>query len=207
MLCRDSIKYFLELCHVYPHIEMLVVSKYVNDGVIKQIHQLTGWINFGENRVEVLEEKADGLKDLSLTWHFIGHLQSRKIKRIVRCADHIQSVCREKELYLINQYAKAYGKVMRVWIQVNDGQQQGRSGVCSVKVQRLVKLAHSLEHVALQGLMLIPEKEDIRAYENVNQLRLMLDPSLKISAGMSDDHMIAIKNGSDMIRIGSALFI
>jgi uncharacterized pyridoxal phosphate-containing UPF0001 family protein len=205
MIDHHSIKYFNALCQAHPGLELLVVSKYATHNWIREIHEITGWVNFGENRIDSLEEKVDLLQDLPLIWHYIGPLQSRKVERITRCAHHIQSVGRAKDLLLIDGYAKSQQKKIAVWVQVNDSDIKNRSGVPSDQVPGLVELAKKLENVDLQGMMILPEKGDWEAYQKLNQLRQSLDGHLKLSAGMSQDHLIAIEHGSNMIRIGRAL--
>ncbi|MDA9832147.1 alanine racemase [Gammaproteobacteria bacterium] len=205
MINHASIKYFHTLCQSHPGLELLVVSKYADHQWIRKIHALTGWINFGENRIEALEDKVSQLKDLPIIWHYIGPLQGRKIERITRYADHIQSVSRQKDLCLIDGHAKMMGKRVAVWIQVNDSNIANRSGAPSDQVPELVRLAKTCEHIHLQGMMILPEKGDLDAYWKLGQLRQSLDPALKLSAGMSEDHLSAINHGSDLIRIGRAL--
>ena len=204
MIDQDSIKYFHALCQAHSGLELLVVSKYATHDWIREVHDLTGWVNFGENRIDSLEEKVELLKDLPIIWHYIGPLQSRKVGRITQCADHIQSVGREKELLLIDQCARALKKQIAVWIQVNDSHIKNRSGAPSDQVPMLVGLAKELQCIDLQGMMILPEKGDLDAYQKLDQLRHCLDSRLKLSAGMSHDHLSAIRHGSNMIRIGRA---
>lgn len=170
----------------------------------------------GENRVQELAAKAPDI-DSGVTVHMIGPLQSNKVKTAVNHCSCIQSVDREKILQAIDRWAGAAGKVMEVMIEVNTSGESAKHGVqTSDALYRLTDLACELPQVELTGLMTIgPLTEDEqavrRAFARLYELRVELsrrypDLPMLLSMGMSQDFELAVREGSDMLRIGGAFF-
>ncbi len=170
-----------------------------------------------ENRWPDCEEKFLHFKNLEK--HFIGPLQSNKVKKVVAAADVIQSVDSEKLLSKINETAFKLEKKIGFLIQVNISNDKNKSGVLESEVNHFVEyyLNLKLENVKLLGLMTIGEQSELqkraeyfaklkKIFDEVNKKYFKKNPLKILSMGMSDDYEIAIKEGATMVRIGSALF-
>ncbi len=171
----------------------------------------------GENRVQELQEKAPFLDTVRI--HCIGPLQSNKVKAAVRYADCIQTVSREKIIRLIQRHAQDQSKMMDVMIEFNTSQEAQKHGLTSRDdLLSLVELIGTMDHLRLTGLMTMGplgggEKDIRRSFsrlfelrENVYQRFPELSGNMLLSMGMSGDFEIAVEEGSDMLRVGSALF-
>ncbi len=173
---------------------------------------------FGENRVyEARDKWTERPVDAEL--HLVGQLQSNKVKEAVRVFSTIQSVDREKILRAIDQRAVASGiPSVAVFIEVNTSGESTKSGVRDADtLEALVALAMTLERTTLEGLMTIapftPEERPVRAaFAALRGHRDRLQAAypeiapLTLSMGMSDDLEHAIVEGSDLIRVGTAIF-
>ena len=172
----------------------------------------------GENRVqEMLEKRAMGAyKGAPL--HFIGHLQSNKVTKIVGVCDLIESVSSKSLLESIGKRAQALGIKQNVLIEVNIGREPQKSGILPEQTEEILASASQTGCVNILGLMAIPpilDKNRNNCYYFDIMFKLFIDMSTKkydnvsvrlLSMGMSDSYIEAIKAGSNMVRIGSALF-
>lgn len=173
----------------------------------------------GENRVQEMTEhvKEDAYKGAEL--HFIGQLQTNKVKQVVGVASMIQSV---DSLRLLNAIEKEAGKqkiIQDILVEVNIGEEENKGGVLPADLFPLIEQVQSLEHVRLRGLMCIPpfsaSKEELRGFF-AHTRQLFIDIRNKIgdnnpnidclSMGMSGDFALAIEEGATMVRVGTALF-
>lgn len=167
----------------------------------------------GENRVQEYLAKKDFYKP-ELSRHFIGHLQTNKIKYIIDDMDLIQSVDSFKLASEIDKYAQRASKVQDILIEVNIGSEISKSGVASDEVYQLLQNVSELENIRVLGLMSIPpvdadEKyffEMQKLYIDICQKKLDNVYMNVLSMGMSSDYKTALKYGSNLIRIGTALF-
>ena len=172
----------------------------------------------GENRVqEMLEKHLHGAYE-GAPLHFIGHLQSNKVSKIVGICDLIESVSSISLIELIGKKAEALGIVQNVLIEVNIGREPQKSGVMPEQTEELLALASQTKGIKVLGLMAIPpinEKNETNCYYFDTMFKLFVDMSAKkydnvsvrlLSMGMSDSYIDAIRAGSNMVRIGSALF-
>ena len=167
----------------------------------------------GENRVQEFMSKKD-MYDKSAQVHFIGHLQTNKVKYIINDVALIQSVDSVKLASEINRLAAKNSKVMDVLVEVNVGDEASKSGVAFEECIGLVKDISALDNVHIKGLMAIPPigcGEDI--FEKMHELYLKIgEMQIKgvdmdiLSMGMSGDYELAIKHGSNLVRIGTKLF-
>ena len=195
--------------------KLLAVSKYQSIEKIEYLHSL-GQNNFGENYLQELEQKAQLFPNLN--WHFIGSIQSRKIKNIVKYANTIQSVEKLEHLEKINTQAGKLEKTIDCYLQINidnDPNKSGFSSDDSDKVIDSIKTSQNLKSIKVIGLMCLPAKSDnsensFISMENFfDTINSKLDSSQKLtqlSMGMSDDYQNAIKHGSTIVRIGTSLF-
>lgn len=168
---------------------------------------------FGENRVQELLEKYTP----DVRWHFIGQLQTNKVKYIVDKVELIHSVDRLSLLQEIDRQAKKHGKVQDILIEVNIGGEEKKGGVAPEEVIDFAKEVDKYPSVRLKGLMsVLPnvEKDALNAfylqlsklYDTLKQTRLDNADIRYLSAGMSNDYDVAVKYGSNIVRLGRALF-
>lgn len=172
-----------------------------------------GFTLLGENRVqEYLSKKDSYLKTASV--HFIGNLQTNKVKYIINEVDMIQSVSGIKLAGEINRLAQKNDKVMDVLIEVNIGEEQTKGGVDACALDELVRAAAELKNIHIRGLMAIPPIGcGEETFEKMHRLFVTLKENRIdnvdmdiLSMGMSGDFELAIKHGSNLVRIGTALF-
>lgn len=168
---------------------------------------------FGENRVQELLEKYTP----DVRWHFIGQLQTNKVKYIIDKVELIHSVDRLSLLQEIDRQAKKHGKVQDILIEVNIGGEEKKGGVAPAEVIDFAKEVDKYPSVRLKGLMsVLPnvEKEALDAfylqlsklYDTLKQTRLDNADIWYLSAGMSNDYDVAVKYGANIVRLGRALF-
>lgn len=168
---------------------------------------------FGENRVQELLEKYTP----DVRWHFIGQLQTNKVKYIVDKVELIHSVDRLSLLQEIDRQAKKHGKVQDILIEVNIGDEEKKGGVAPEEVIDFAKEVDKYPSVRLKGLMsVLPnvEKDALNAfylqlsklYDTLKQTRLDNADIRYLSAGMSNDYDVAVKYGANIVRLGRALF-
>lgn len=168
---------------------------------------------FGENRVQELLEKYTP----DVRWHFIGQLQTNKVKYIVDKVELIHSVDRLSLLQEIDRQAKKHGKVQDILIEVNIGGEEKKGGVAPEEVIDFAKEVDKYPSVRLKGLMsVLPnvEKDALDAfylqlsklYDTLKQTRLDNADIRYLSAGMSNDYDVAVKYGANIVRLGRALF-
>ena len=168
---------------------------------------------FGENRVQELLEKYTP----DVRWHFIGQLQTNKVKYIVDKVELIHSVDRISLLQEIDRQAKKHGKVQDILIEVNIGGEEKKGGVAPTEVIDFAKEVDKYPSVRLKGLMsVLPnvEKDALNAfylqlsklYDTLKQTRLDNADIRYLSAGMSNDYDVAVKYGANIVRLGRALF-
>lgn len=168
---------------------------------------------FGENRVQELLEKYTP----DVRWHFIGQLQTNKVKYIIDKVELIHSVDRLNLLQEIDRQAKKHGKVQDILIEVNIGGEEKKGGVAPAEVIDFAKEVDKYPSVRLKGLMsVLPnvEKDALNAfylqlsklYDTLKQTRLDNADIRYLSAGMSNDYDVAVKYGANIVRLGRALF-
>ena len=175
-----------------------------------------GLTDLGENRVEELEEKVGSLGAPSVTWHMIGHLQSRKAARAVHSADLIHSVDSLRLAERIARVAEEGGRDVRLLAQVNTSGEAAKSGFDIEAASDAVLRMAALPRLKVEGLMTMApfvDDEEVltsafrRLRETLEKVRAQ-DPRVgsELSMGMTNDLEIAVREGSTMVRIGTALF-
>jgi len=196
-------------------VTLVAVSKYQTTERIAEAIE-AGLTTFGENHAQELTEKKTFFEQHGCKVHFIGQLQSNKIKYVCGFADLIESVDRQNLASQINQKAETRGVVQDILIQVNIGAEDQKGGVPD---EDLDSFAESLEHFAnlrLRGLMCVPpavEAEQARAYfqkmrAHYEKLCMRFDPTVfdTLSMGMSHDFTVAIEEGATQVRVGTRIF-
>ena len=174
-----------------------------------------GITHFGENYLQEAIPKIDALKDLKITWHFIGAIQSRKAKDIAKYFDWVQTVDRESVAQKLNEAAAMLNKTLQVCIQLNIDNEPQKAGVTPQDLLPLADIIEKLPHLTLRGLMVIPKPKGTEA-ESQNCFSVVKThfdtlaaqhPSCDtLSMGMSKDYRLAIAQGSTMVRLGTHIF-
>lgn len=169
----------------------------------------SGITDIGENRVQEYLAKRDAVKGAS--WHFIGTLQTNKVKYLVGNVSLIQSVNSVRLASEISRLAEKRGVIQDVLIEVNAGEEASKTGAAVDLAHELAECANSLRGVRLCGLMAVPPKNSgDEVYRKIRDLYEALARGREcfniLSVGMSGDYERAIYFGSNMVRIGSALF-
>lgn len=165
-----------------------------------------------ENKVQEFREKTDFIKNAEQ--HFIGHLQTNKAKYLVGKVSLIHSVDTIKLAEEINRLATARKVIQKVLIEINVGEENTKSGFSFEEAEEVIKEISSLSNVKVCGLMtMLPPSDDNEYLSKLFSKMRKLYDKLKekysfsyLSMGMSGDYKIAIKNGSNMIRLGTAVF-
>jgi pyridoxal phosphate enzyme (YggS family) len=192
-------------------VKIVAVSKYSDSKAVKKLYN-EGQRAFGENRVQVLEEKVNNLKELPIEWHFIGNLQKNKINKLLKLDPFmIQSI---NSLELAKEIDKRAKKPIRCLLEINSAKEESKSGIEPEKsIDVYTQIIEECPNINLQGVMTIgahseEEKEIIKSFELTYSIfEKLQNKGAKIcSMGMSNDFEVAIKCGSNMIRVGSALF-
>lgn len=175
-----------------------------------------GITDIGENKVQEIMEKYDSVKPVR--WHLIGHLQSNKVKYIIDKVSLIHSVDSIKLLDEIERQAAKVGKVQEVLIQVNITGEESKFGIDVSELDGILEYVGTLKHVKVMGLMTILVKLDSEMSNRLhfnNIFNKFVDISSKkydnvtmkyLSMGMSGDYELAVSCGSNMVRVGSAIF-
>jgi pyridoxal phosphate enzyme (YggS family) len=187
---------------------LVCVSKTKSNEDIMEAYNL-GIRDFGENYVQELITKMDTLSN-DIRWHMIGHLQTNKVKDVVKRNIYlIESVDSIKLANTINKEAIKNEKTINILIEVNIASDPNKTGCMLEDLDDLIKESKTLSNINLLGLMAIGPKgseEEINlSFKKMNELKEKYNLKL-VSMGMSNDYKIAIKNNTDIVRIGSKIF-
>jgi len=204
---------------ISSNVTLVAVSKTKSIADIKEAY-LAGQRDFGENKVQEMAQKYDELpKDIR--WHMIGHLQSNKIKYMAHFVHLIHGVDSMELLQEIDKHAKKNNRVINCLLQVHIAQEETKFGLSFDEIKTLLnsKNLSDLQNIKIVGLMGMAsftedETQIITEFKALNTLFLELSNLPKadnfqmeiLSMGMSGDYKIAIQEGSNMVRIGSAIF-
>jgi len=212
---------FLEIkSHLPEDVKLIAVSKFHPVEVIREAYD-AGQRIFGENRVQELTAKQPFLPH-DIEWHFIGTLQTNKVKFIAPFISMIQSVDTLKLMQEINRQAENCNRLIRVLIEVHIAEEESKHGFSPDECKALFAdgIPEQLKNLQICGLMgmatFTDDKRQVRReFESLHTLFKEIkslpsttgnDLFMELSMGMSDDYLIAIEEGSTMVRIGSALF-
>ncbi len=211
-------QYCLQVQRPESAVKLLAVSKTKPvEAILAAYH--AGQTAFGENYVQEGIEKIQYFEqqNIQLEWHFIGSLQSNKTKLVAEHFDWMQTLDRLKTAERLNQQRPLHKAPLNVLIQINISNEDSKGGIPAEEMSDFAKQLKNLPHLRLRGLMAIPaatdnEREQMQVFRQMELLfrRLQQEfPSDQIdtlSMGMSDDMASAIKCGSTMVRIGTAIF-
>ncbi|MFR2066493.1 YggS family pyridoxal phosphate-dependent enzyme [Clostridium sp.] len=197
------------------NVTLVAVSKTKPIEMIKECYDI-GQRDFGENKVQDLIAKKE-LLPKDIRWHFIGKLQTNKVKYLVNNVYLIHSLSSIKLLEKIESEFSKSNSSVNALIQINIGREESKSGIYEEELEDMIKAIEACNHVKVKGIMVIIPKgndEENRYYfsktkEIFNKLK---DRNLKnismeiLSMGMTNDYKIAIQEGATMIRVGSGIF-
>ena len=194
-------------------VTLVAVTKNHPPTVITDIEAL-GIVNVGENRVQEAKHKQETLGKHGY-WHLIGHLQTNKARQAVALFDLIESIDSEHLLAAVDKEAARIGKVQDILLQLNIAHEEQKSGLEKEDYLALLPKLDEYKNVRVRGLMVIAQKcDDIeetrpifaagyRAFVRLKEQRPDID---LLSMGMSHDYQIAIEEGANIVRVGTALF-
>lgn len=199
-------------------VKLVAVSKFHPAESIQEAYN-EGQRIFGESRANELISKAKVLPQ-EIQWHFIGHLQTNKVRSILPYTSLIHSVDSERLMILIDQEAKRINRVADILLQIHVAQEETKYGFLP---DELISLVNSgtidrLKNIRVCGIMGMATNTDdnmriesdfITIKKTFDQIKTLLITNTDfniISMGMSDDYLLAIKHGSNMVRIGSSIF-
>ncbi|SMB94420.1 hypothetical protein SAMN00808754_1029 [Thermanaeromonas toyohensis ToBE] len=198
-------------------ITLVAVTKTVPPELIREAVAL-GLKDLGENRVQELLKKQPLLADLEINWHLIGHLQRNKVKYVWNRVKLIHSLDSLELARELDKRAGSAGGEVNVLVEVNVAQESTKFGLLVEQVPSFLKEAVGFEHLRILGLMtvapLVDDPEEVRPVfrrlrelaKEVEALRLPRVEMRYLSMGMSNDFEVAIEEGANMVRIGTAIF-
>jgi len=190
-----------------PGVTLVAVSK-AHPAVAVREAYAAGQRHFGENYVQEWRAKAEALADLpEIVWHFVGGLQTNKVKYLVGKVGLVHAVDREELAREIARRSAQRGIATRVLVEVNVAGEASKSGCAPAEVPGLVAVVRALPGLELRGLMCIPPAEgDPRPhFAAVRRMRDALGLT-ELSMGMSGDYPVAIEEGATIVRVGTAIF-
>ncbi|SFW78922.1 YggS family pyridoxal phosphate-dependent enzyme [Chitinophaga sancti] len=192
-------------------VQLLLATKTVPPEKIRMAIE-AGETLIGENKVQEFRDKHEALKDLRVERHFIGHLQTNKVKDVLKYVSCIQSLDRLPLAQELDKRLQSEGRRLDVFIQVNTSYEESKFGVAPDAVEYLVKQVQAFDTLHIKGLMTIGlldvEVEKMRpSLSLLREIKTRLGMEhLKLSMGMSQDLELAIAEGSNMVRVGTSIF-
>lgn len=200
-----------------PQVKLVAVSKFHPVEALQEALE-AGQTVFGENRPQEFEKKAMALEGSGIEWHFIGHLQTNKLKMVLPYASLVQSVDSLHLLDAINEWGRKNGKVIPVLLELHVAAEESKQGFYEEEILDVLFRAESYGNVCFRGLMGMATntdcEEDIRAdfgriracFDYLRDLFPEYEDFTELSIGMSGDWRIALDYGATIVRIGTAIF-
>lgn len=198
-------------------ITIIAVSKTV-DGSRAREAVMGGLDNLGENRVQEIMNKYGELQDLQVKWHMIGHLQKNKVKYIIDKVELIHSVESIELAAEINKRSSQHNIISNILIELNIGEEESKFGINEDSVYDFVGSLEQFENIKIMGLMTVApfceNPEEVRwvfkkmkeIFDKISVMNLKNTQMKYLSMGMTNDFEIAIEEGSNIVRIGTAVF-
>ncbi len=208
---QENLKIILDNINKYKTVENVTVvcaTKTRSAEIINTLPSFSLYIA-GENKVQELLDKYDDV-DKNIVWHFIGQLQTNKVKYIIDKVSLIESVDRESLADEIDKQAKKHGIKMPVFVEINAGAEESKGGVEINDVERLLSYVNNKENLELKGIMSVfPIGASESLYAQIKHTYDTFKDKYSLSVlsmGMSNDYVTALKYGATEIRLGTALF-
>ena len=200
-------------------VKLLAVTKFRSNTEIREVYDW-GLDEFGENRVQELLRKYDELSDLDIKWHLIGHLQRNKVKSIIGKVSLIHSVDSVRLMKEIAKQSVKAGTVTDILIEFNIGEEENKYGFRKEEASKAFDAAANMKGINVRGVMcMAPFIDDEETLSSIfSDLRKIYEKYGKeygkydninldiISMGMSNDYPIAIREGSNLVRVGTSIF-
>lgn len=195
-------------------VEIIAVSKFRNIEMMEIVYN-AGIKHFGENRGQEVKEKREFFKRKDVNLSFIGQLQKNKVKYLIGVCDLIQSIDSTDLAKYINERFERENMKIDVLLEINISEEKSKTGILVENIGNITKEILMLKSINLKGLMTIgPLTENTEkinsafriVYESFNECKNQIEGFEILSMGMTNDYKIALKNGSNMIRIGRKIF-
>ena len=209
-MIRKDVKDFLAT--LPKEVTLVAATKYGTSDDLRELYS-NCVTNFGENRVDAFLEKYESLKDLNITWHFIGHLQRNKAHLVLDKIDYLHSLDSLELVKVINKYRLS---PLNCFVEVSINLEENKNGVPYYEVKEFIKECLKYPNVNIIGLMMMAvaqssEESLHNQFRKLKELKLDLEKELNISLpylsmGMSDDYKVAIEEGATHVRLGRVLF-
>ena len=204
----------IEKISIDKNTKLIIVSKSQPISSIRELIK-SGYHIYGENYLDEAIKKIEEIDDNNLEWHFIGRIQSNKIKKIAKYFNWVQTISSEKHARLLNEECQKLEKKLNICVQINIDNEESKAGIIINEIDEFLNNISKYESLSLRGIMAIPSKMNALK-ENVNSYNILklkydkLSNKYKnidtLSLGMSNDYKLALSKGSNMIRIGSLIF-
>lgn len=200
-----------------PQVKLVAVSKFHPVESIEEALD-AGQMVFGENRPQEFEKKVQALSGRGIEWHFIGHLQTNKLKMVLPYADLVESVDSDRLLAAVNDWGAKAGKIIPVLLELHVAAEESKQGFYEEEILDIMFRAESFRNVRFCGLMGMAtntdREEDIRAdfarikafYDYLRDLFPEYEHFRELSIGMSGDWRIALDYSATIVRIGTSIF-
>lgn len=202
--------------NISNQVKLLAVTK--NNNVLAMEEAIAAGVRaIGENRIQEAIEKAQTMK-VDVEWQLIGHLQTNKVRQAVSLFDMIQSVDSERLAIEIDRAAAKIAKRQDILIQINVANEDTKFGIAARDMMSLGRSISKLEHVRLCGLMTVAPfnenteltrpifREMYQLFMELRNANLMKSKVEWLSMGMTNDYIVAIEEGSNLVRIGTGIF-
>ena len=198
------------------NVKLIAVTK--NHDVNAMCEAIDHGVKFvGENRIQEAMQKVETL-DRSVEWHLIGHLQTNKAKYAVDLFDLIHSIDSERLMAEVNRVANKINKIQKVLLQVNVSEEKSKFGISTKEIEPFLDSVGQYDHIHLCGLMTIaPHYNNVEDARPIFRELFQIFCNLKLksfknvsmdwlSMGMTNDYMVAIEEGANLIRVGTGIF-
>ena len=209
-MIRKDIKDFIKT--IPSSVTLVAATKYGDVADLKCLYE-SGVTSFGENRVDAFLAKYESLKDLDISWHFIGHLQRNKANQVINKIDYLESLDSLELAKLINKYRST---PLNCFIEVSINLEENKNGVPYYQIKDFIKECLKYPNIKVVGLMMMAvasssEESLHQQFGTLKELQIEIEKELNIfipylSMGMSEDYLIAIEEGATHIRLGRILF-
>lgn len=195
-------------------VELIAVSKtFPVEAITEALKE--GQLIFGESKFQEAKPKIEALSE-KISWHFIGRLQRNKIRKILPMFDVVHAVDSQKLLHYMDEVAKDLRCSPKIFLQVNQGDEETKGGFQAAEVREVIQVAERLKNVEVIGLMSIPPPSETpegsrKWFSSLRKLRDEIEDQYgtclpALSMGMSNDFEIAIEEEATHVRVGSSIF-
>ncbi len=211
IMIKENLLSIREEIKDFKDVTIVIATKYVDENGIKELYEC-GERNFGENRCDAFLKKYEANKDLDIVWHFIGHLQTNKVKDIVNKVEYIHSL---DSLKLAKEINKEANKKVKCFIEVHNGIDDSKYGFTFSELNECLDELKHLENIEIVGLMVMApnttDKLQIRSVFNKTkylqeEIKRIIPTCVELSMGMSNDYLIALDCGASFLRLGRVVF-